>query len=155
MSLGKFPLFKKFLNLVRKIKQAQRIGNGGAAAAQLGREIFLGGAEIFLQDRIGPGSVDWVQVFPTEVFDKCELERLPVVCLADDSGNLLETRQLRRAPAALSGDQLVLLSMAANHHRLHQTDCLYRFCKLCKSIVVEYGSRLLGVADDLTCLLYT
>ena len=63
--------------------------------------------ELLDEQRAGARLLDRVQVLAGHVLDQRELERLLVVVRAHDGGHGLEARELRGAPAALAGDQLV------------------------------------------------
>jgi len=69
----------------------------------------------------GARSLDGIEVLALNVLDQRDLEHL-LVCHArlDHRTDRLETRDLRSAPAAFAGDELILTVHGAHHDRLQE-----------------------------------
>ncbi len=108
-------------------------------------QCILGMAELVNQPLIGLGFLDRVQVLALNVFEDCHLERFSVVELSNDNRNFVQACPLRRAPAALSGHDLVAMSVRAHDDRLDESARTDRGGKLVERCFVEVAPRLMRV----------
>ena len=69
-------------------------------------ELLLGVAVVVDQALIGLCFLDRVEVLALDILDQRDLERLLVAEIADDGGDFVQPRPLRRAPAPFAGDDL-------------------------------------------------
>ncbi len=135
----------------RKLEQAERVGDMGAALADAGGEAVLGPAEAFDQRVIGLRLVDRVEVGALDVLDDADLEQRKFVDVFDDGRNVGEPGHARGAPAAFAGDDLILARLfriGAHEDRLEDAFGLQRFRKLAQFAVIEAAARLGRVAAD-------
>ncbi len=95
------------LHAVRQLQQAQRVGDVAAALADDLGQLLLAVVEALDQLAIARRLFDGVEVGALHVLDDGELEDLLVVELAHDDRHRVQPGLLRRAPAALAGDDLV------------------------------------------------
>ena len=89
-----------------KREQPHRVGDMAAALADRLGDARLGAAEFPHQPAIGLGLFERRQILALQIFDERDLQRLDIGELADDDRHLVQPDALRRAPAALAGDQL-------------------------------------------------
>ena len=80
-----------------------------AAAADQFRDLFLGVLEFIDQALIALRLFDRRQIFALNVFDQRDLKCFLVVEVLDNDRNFGQSRQLRSAPAALAGNNLVAI----------------------------------------------
>src|SRR3546814_11884567 len=74
---------------------------------------FLGMAELIDETLVGFRLLDCVEVLALNVLDDRDFQRFDIVEIADEGGNLVEPRLLRRPPAPLAGDDLIALTEGA------------------------------------------
>ena len=72
------------LNLGREFQQAQEVGDGGAALADLSAQLFLGEAALINETLVRDGHFDGVEVLAVDVLDEGELKHLFVVGDTDE-----------------------------------------------------------------------
>ena len=82
------------LNVRRQFQEPQRVGDDGAALADLGGDEFLRELKLADELRVAERFFDGVEVFALEVFDERHLEHGAVVGLADDDGNFGQARRV-------------------------------------------------------------
>src|SRR6202008_1180093 len=82
------------------------------------RERFLSVSEFADQALVRIGFLDRVKIAALDILEQRDLERIGIVELADDDRDFVQPRALRRAPAALAGDDLVVPTMRADKDRL-------------------------------------
>src|SRR5262245_22205075 len=96
------------------------------------------------------GLLDRVEVGALQVLDEAEHKLLVVARLAaDDRRHGVKTREPRRAPAALAGDELVAIGQPAYEQRLEHAVQSDRFGELAQRFGVETGADLLTRRPDL------
>jgi len=93
-------------NFLGKAQEPEGVGDGDAAFADAGGDIFLAEVELVDQLLVALGFLDGVEVLPLEILDQREFERGGVVGFADEDGDLGEAGELGGAPAAFAGNQL-------------------------------------------------
>ena len=69
------------------------------------------------QHPVAPGLLDGVEVLALEVFDQGQLHGLAVVGLDHEHGDFIQSRQPRGAPAALTGDDLIVFPRQLPHRQ--------------------------------------
>src|SRR5258708_6078357 len=100
---------QQVLNLSGQFQQTNRIGNRGALFPGLTRDLFMRQTEFATQPLVGGRKFDGVQVFALYVLDQRDGEELLLSDVLYDNGALFQSRELRRAPTAFAGDQLILV----------------------------------------------
>ena len=91
------------LDIRVKLEEPHAIGDGGAALADLLRDVLLAKTEFAREPRESEGLFDRVQVLALQIFDEREFEHFLVRCGADDCRGLGEAdfaaARQRRSPA--------------------------------------------------------
>ena len=77
-----------------------------AALADDFRDVVLAVFELVAERLIARRFFERIEVFALDVLDDRKLERLGVADLENDHGHVVNAGALRRAPAALAGDDL-------------------------------------------------
>ena len=106
VALAESAALEQLERLVGQVEQANEVGDGDAAAADPQADLLAREAELLDERGAGARLLDRVEVLARHVLDQRELERLGVVARAHERRDRLEAGELRRAPAALAGDQL-------------------------------------------------
>ncbi|KAK0330219.1 hypothetical protein LTR94_033717, partial [Friedmanniomyces endolithicus] len=101
-------------------------------------------AEFVEQPLIGLRLLDRVEILPLDILQKSDLQRFAVGIVADDDRHLVETRALRRAPAAFAGDDLVIMAVGADDDRLDHAALGDRGGEFLQRGFVEMAARLAG-----------
>ena len=111
---------------LRQVEQAQQVRHGRARAADGFGDLLVGQVEFRDQPAEGERFFQRIQVLALDVLDERHRDRGFVAHVADDGRHVGEARDLRGAPAALAGDDLVALRFAgrrraerAHDDRLH------------------------------------
>jgi hypothetical protein len=145
------PISEETLDRVGELQEADRVGHRGAATADPAGHFFLGESELLGELLIGGSLLENTEVLTMEVLDQGLLEGPDVLSRAHNGRNGLETRSLGRPPPAFPGDQFELLGRYfAHENRLEHTDRLDRGRQTSERIIVEEGTRLIGVGFDLS-----
>ena len=108
------PLLHERLHALRQLQQAQRIGDVARGLADDVGQLLLAVAEAVDELAVARRLLDGVEVGALHVLDDGELEHLAVGELAHDDRHRVQPGHLRRAPAALAGDDLVVLACAGS-----------------------------------------
>src|SRR6185295_14955132 len=111
-------------------------------------ELFLGMRIILDEPPVGLRLLDRIEVLALDILDQGDLERLLVAELADDGGDLVQPRALRRAPAPLAGDDLEAVAVRANDDRLDDAARLDGGGELDQGLLLEDAARLAGMRLD-------
>src|SRR5438552_9432432 len=104
-----------------QIEQANRIGDGGPAAADLERNVLLSHSEFLGQARIALRLFDWIQIGPLEVLDQRKLEHFQIARRPDNDRDFGKSDFLRCAPASFTGNQFVASVDAPDNQRLNDS----------------------------------
>ena len=93
-----------------------------AALADRFGEARLAAPELAHQAAIGFGFLERREIGALQILDQRDLDHLGIAEAADEDRDLVQPDALRRAPAPLAGDQLVLGGLPAHRrpHRAHQ-----------------------------------
>ena len=91
-----------------EIQQPEGIGDGAAGLAHTLGRLLLGHVIRLDEGSEAGGLLHGVQIFPLEVFNQGQLHDLAVVRLDDQHRHLVQTGLPGGAPAALTGDDLVV-----------------------------------------------
>ena len=91
---------------------------------------------------------DRVEVFALNIFDQRDFEQPIVRDVANHDRHVLESRQLRRTPAPLSGDQLVSVARAPDDQWLHDAVRADRLGQFRQALGLEDAPRLQGIGVD-------
>ena len=75
------------LHVGRKFEQAQRVGDDGAALADLGGDEFLRELKLADELRVAERFFDGIEIFALEIFDERHLQHRAVIRLADEDGD--------------------------------------------------------------------
>src|ERR1051326_3158086 len=142
---------EQLLHALRQLHQAQKVRDRRALFADLLRDLFLRQSEFFVQLVIGVRFFDRVEVLALDVLDERELQGVAVGrALLDDDRYFAESRFLRRAEAALAGDQPVLvIADARNDERLHDAVLANAARQLFDRRFIKSLARLIRVRRNL------
>src|SRR3546814_14853964 len=99
-------------------------------------------AELIDETLVGFRLLDCVEVRALNVLDDRDFQRFDIVEIADEGGNLVEPRLLRRPPAPPAGDDLIALTEGADDDGLDEPARAYRFAKLGQLLFIEIADRL-------------
>ena len=105
-------LLQQVLHLVGEVHQPQQIADRGARAADRLRRGLVGQTELLDQPAQGARLLQRIQVLALNVLDERHRDRRLIGHIADDRRYFRDSRHLRRAPAALAGDDFVALGFA-------------------------------------------
>src|SRR3954454_4014370 len=89
-----------------------------------------------------------VQVLALDILDQRDLGRGRFVNLADDCGDRVQPRALRRAPTALAGDDHIIPTLGPEQDRLEDAALADRVGELVERFLVELDARLVRVGPD-------
>ena len=142
-------LLQQLLHLVGQLHQTQQIADGSARPAdRLGRGL-VGETELLDEPAQGTRLLQWVQILALNVLDERHGDRRFIGHIADDRRYLRDSRHLRRAPAALAGDDFVALGFAGQVARqrphqdgLHQSLSLDRIGEFAQGLRAHVHPRL-------------
>ena len=135
--------------LVRKVEQAQQVGDRDAAAADPAAHLLARESQLLHQGGDGAGLLHGVEVLPRHVLDQRVLERLRVVAFLHHGRELLEARELGGAPAPLPGHELVgAAGQRADQDRLQDAALAQRVGQRLQALLVEALARLVRVGPD-------
>src|SRR6476469_4556256 len=99
--------------------QSNEVCDGGTITTDFYGNRILRKVEFTHHARIRPRSLHRIQVFPLEILNQCQQERLLITTIANDGGDGLQAGFLRGAPSAFSSDQFVnTVTLTANYNRL-------------------------------------
>ena len=105
---------------IRKLQQAQAVGDVASALADDLTEIVLGIAMFGDQLLVTQCFFERIEIRALDVFDNGQLERGSIVNITNNYRDLNQTRQLRGAPAAFAGNDLIAIHADGTHDdRLH------------------------------------
>ena len=131
------------LHAVGQLQQAQRVGEMAAALADDLGEVLLRIAVAVHQQLVALALLDRVQVLALDVLDDGDLDRFLVRERAHDDRHVVQIGELRRAPAALAGDDLIgVAGRRPDDQRLHQTTLADRGGKLLELRLGEVAARV-------------
>ena len=111
-------------------------------------ELFLGQLVFVDQPPVRLRFFDRIQVVALDVLDERDLQQMIVVDLAHDDGDLEQARALRRAPAALAGDDLEAALDAADEQRLNHAVRANRLRELFEPRFVDVRARLARIGHE-------
>src|SRR5262249_20427069 len=114
------PRAKIVLDHARELEQAKAIGDAAAILADALSELFLRPVEFSEKTLIAFRLFHRIEIFTEEVFDECQLERLGIRGVSNNRRDVAQARQAGGAPPPFADDDLELLAMAPDHHRLEQ-----------------------------------
>ena len=137
-------------HILGKGQQAQAVGDGAAAFAQLFGGALLGQAVLVDELSAALGHLDGVQVFALQVFDQCQRGGLLVGHILDDDRDLVQARQPGGTPAALARNDDVPGAHLFRPHRdgLQQAVFGDAVGQLIQRILVKAFAGLFGVRLD-------
>ena len=107
----------KGLHLCRQLRQPHHVGDMAAALADFLGDVFLAAFEFVGQRVIALRLFHRIEVFALHVLDDHDLECVAVADVDRDDRHLVQAGELRGAPAAFAGDDLVAILRAL--HRPH------------------------------------
>src|ERR1700729_2137009 len=128
-----------------QIGQAKRVGDVAPAFADHAGDVAVRIAVVGAKMGVSRSLFERIEVRALHILDDGDLERFAVPRLNDDDGNLMETRPLRRSPAALASDDFVSVGDArdgANDNRLDDPALLDGSGEFIELRIVEPFSRV-------------
>ena len=138
------------LHLRRQLQQPQQVRDMTARLVDDLGEHLLRMPIFARQPLIGLRFFDRVEILALDVLDQRDLERLGIVEVANDDRHLVQPRALRRPPAPLARDDLIVMPMRPHHDRLDQPTRRDRRRQLVEHRLVEMPSRLIGMRRQRT-----
>ncbi len=133
----------------RQLQQAERVGDLRPGTPDPAGQLLLGAAEVLQQLVVRRSLFQGVQLAAVEVLEQRVAQQVVVGCLTDDGRDRRQPRDLGRAPAPLTHDQLVATRTGrADHHGLEQPDLLDGVDQLGQRLLVEHGPGLARVGTD-------
>ena len=129
-------------DLLGQPQQPHVVGDRRPILADRFGDLFLGQAELVAEAAIGVRFFDRIQILALDVLDERRGQQLVVGNVADDDRHLEEAGALRRAPAALAGDDLVAVLRLAHDDRLDHAVRPDRAGQLVDPPVVHVRARL-------------
>ena len=148
MSHGQSAAPEILLDRLRQPEQAERVGDGRAVSSEATGQLLLCPAKLREEPLIGLGRLDWVEVFAEEILDQPQLEGLGITGLSHDRGHAGQAGLLRRPPAPLSDQDLVLAAAGPHHERLEHPRRTDGGGKLLKRLAIEAPAGLLRIRDQ-------
>ena len=109
MSHGDMSVADGDLHFGGQFEQAQEVGDGAAALADLVAKLFLGQVALVDETLVGDGHLYGIEVFAMDVFDERQFKHLLVVGDADKHRNGLHAGELGGSQTAFSGDKLIFV----------------------------------------------
>ena len=109
--------FHQHADLGRQLQQAQQVGHRGARTADRIGGLRVGEVEFVDQALQRDGFLQRIEVFALDVLDQRHRDHGAVVDFAHHHRDLGQAGQLRRAPAAFAGDDLVALAARCRARR--------------------------------------
>src|SRR6185295_1945165 len=100
--------------------QPKAVGDRAPVSTDALSQLFLRPSELGKEALVSLRLLHRVQVFPEKILYERQLQALGVGSLAEDDRNFLDPRKLRRAPAALSHDELIAFSHSPYDERLQE-----------------------------------
>ena len=136
------------LNFGRKVKQSQQVGDMAPRFVNGLGQRFLRMTELVEQPLIGLRFLDRVEILPLDILQQRDLQRLAVAIVADDDGDFVQPRALRRAPAAFASHDLIIVAVRADDDRLDHPALRDGSGEFLERGFVEMAARLAGVRGD-------
>ena len=116
------PLAKPFQNFAGQFQQTECVGDAGALLSNAFGGLLLGEAELRQESLIGMGLVHRVEIFPLNVFNQGEFQRLMFADFTYESRNPGQAGPLGRPPAPFTSDDLEHTVLERTHdQRLNDT----------------------------------
>ena len=109
---------EELLHLVGQLEQPERVGDARPVPADALADLLLRQPELLDEPSIALGLLERVEVRSLEVLDQRQLEGLGRRDVADHGGDLVQSRELRGPPAALTGDEAVVGPVPPHEDRL-------------------------------------
>ena len=140
-----FFLIQHLLGVFGKVEQAQSVGNGRATLRNRARNFRLRAISTLHHALVAICLFNGIQIAALKVLDKRKLEHLHIVGLFNANGNLLQASKLRGLPTALTGNNLVALSIFTNQDRLQKAVFFNRKSQLVELFLIEMHTRLVRI----------
>src|SRR5262249_5287778 len=136
-------------HLVREIEQSHEVADRYPSTADTTADLLAGEPELLDERGAGASLLDRAEVLTGHVLDQRQLERFGVVTRTHERRDPGETRNLRRAPTPLAGDELVSAARPGPHeHRLQHPSLAERACERLQRLLIEATTRLGGTGRD-------
>ena len=137
-------------SILWQLQKAQGVGYHGSAFPKAPCQLFLGDGKLVLEFLQGARLFGSVEILALKVFYKGDKHHILVAQILQEHRNLTQVSQLGSAPAALSGNNLVLAFFPASAHKQWLNDSLqrYGFGKLLKPLVGHALPWLIRVRDQ-------
>ena len=149
MALGQAVAVQSLRHRLLQPEQAQLVGHGRLAAAQLFRRLLL--AEAVAAEQAGDGGrlLHIIQIPALEVLDQGQQGGVLLIHPGQQTGHLPQPGDPRRPPAALAGHQLVGCALLPDGERLQNAVGGDTGRQLLQTLRVEPAAGLLGVGTDI------
>lgn len=140
---------EKGLDVAGEFQEPKEVRNGGSIFACTLSDLIVAKVELLVQAIKGVSYFNRVQILALDVLDERDLHE-PLVCeVLNDDGHVGERSQLRGAPAALSGDELISVSGMTDDDGLDDSVLSDGLGEFGEALRIEYLTRLKGVGLDL------
>ena len=138
--------------LLAQLQQAQQVRHGCTRAADRSGRLLVGQFELLDQAFQSQRLLQRVQILTLYVLDQRQCDRMLVRHVPDNGRDLVQARHLGRAPASLSGDDLVSLDAEiglahpAHDDRLHDTLGTDGRRQILQRLLAHVDARLVAAA---------
>ena len=150
MALGELLALQQGEHGIGEVEEADQVGDSRAAPAHPAGELLLGDAQVVDESGTGPGLLHRIEVLADHVLDQGGLQALVLGRGPDNGRDAVDARLLRRAPAPLTGDELVPPVLERpDDQRLEQPDRADRSGQGIEGGGVELGTGLVRIGLDL------
>ena len=146
-----WPRAHQRLHRLGQLQQPHHVGDMRPALADDLRHLLLRVIALLHQRDVAGRLLDRIEVGALHVLDDGEFERLHVGRLDDRDRHLVQAGALRRAPAPLAGDDLVVVRRAgcAHHDRLDDAALLDRLGELVEFGLGEIAARVARIGLEI------
>src|ERR1019366_10780013 len=138
----------QLLQVFGKLQQPQEINHRRAIFSGPLADLFRAERELGRQRREGKGCINRIEILALDVLDQADFEQPLVRALPHGDRNLLDPRQLRRAPPPLARYQLIAVADQAYHQRLDDAVRADRLRQLRQALRLEDPPRLHRIRID-------
>src|SRR5437764_110424 len=133
------------LQHLRQFEQSQGIGNRGAVFAHIACHVLLPQVKLGLQALVSACLFQRVEVFALQVLQERQAQDFLVTRRLDERQDGLKAGQLRRPPAALTGNEFEAIMVTAHDNGLQESLRLEGTGEFLQPLGVEMLPRLIGI----------
>ena len=148
---GKLARIQHRDHVVAEIQQAQGVGDGASALADLGGDLLLREVVAVDQCAVCLRLLNRVEVFALNILDQRDLRGFKVALVEDNDRHFGQTCHLGRAIAPLARDDLIVpVRDLAHQNRLQDAVHRDRIRQFCQRLAFKDAARLIRLRFDLS-----